>query len=165
VELAMPANLFQVRLDSRYTPAYLPPVYLKLGLTGPSQTHTSTAPPCSATASLPCQVCPRPGQPGKTILILGQFHLKLTLSRTGMLGENVEDEPGPIQDLDVIPNRFLQVSQLARRELIIKDDQITAKVTAQLHELIHFPRAHEGGRVKACQALPRLTCDHQASSA
>ena len=108
---------------------------------------------------------PGAGQPGQAVLVLGQLDLELALAGAGVLGKDVQDQARAIQHLDVVAQRLFQVAQLARREFVVKDDQVSLQVVAQLDQLLDLARADEGGRVEAVQPLPGLPDHLQAGGA
>ena len=69
-----------------------PPVRLELAL-------ARAAGPDAATG--PRQVRPEAGEPRQLVLELRELHLEATLVRARVLGEDVQDQPAAIDDLDV----------------------------------------------------------------
>ena len=57
--------------------------------------------PGADSAAGPRQVRPRAGQPRQLVLELGELHLEPALVGLRMLGEDVEDQPAPVDDLDL----------------------------------------------------------------
>jgi hypothetical protein len=87
-----------------------PAVDLQLGLTWPAGTDAGTGgdPP----TSLPGERSTPAAEPGNEIVQLRELDLRLALLGPGMLGEDVQDQRGAVDDLDLQP--FLQVAELAR---------------------------------------------------
>jgi hypothetical protein len=90
-------------------------------------------------------------QPGQHVLELGQLHLCLALAAPRVLGEDVQDQRGPVDDLD--PHDALEVSQLARGELAIADHGVGAGRGDDARELVRLARAHVGGGVDPAAPL------------
>ena len=73
---------------------------------------------------------------GEVVLQLRELDLELALRRVCVVGEDVEDDRGAIDDRDV--ERRLEVALLARNELVVAGDQVgavTLDLRAQLGEL------------------------------
>ena len=100
-------------------------VGLELGLTGTAQAHAAAraAAPAGA-AGLPGQRLAPAAQAGQQVLQLGQLDLRLALFALRVLGEDVEDQRGPVDDLDL--DLLLEVAQLGRRQLAVADDRVGA---------------------------------------
>src|SRR5699024_8650513 len=89
-----------------------PSVGLDLGLTGSSQTNTAVAAATGA-AALTGQCVAACAESGQQIIALSQFDLGLALAAAGVLGEDVEDQCGAVDDLDL--NDVLELDELAGR--------------------------------------------------
>ena len=63
-------------------------------------------------------------QPGKQVRQLRELHLRLALAGGGVLGEDVEDQRGAVNDLDL--DDLLQLAQLARGQLTVADHRVSA---------------------------------------
>ena len=98
------------------------PVGLDLGLTGTAATDALAA--RGAAAGLAGQVAAPAAEPLLHVAELGQLDLRLALLGLRVLGEDVEDQRGPVDDLDLEP--VLEVAQLARRELAVADHGVRA---------------------------------------
>src|SRR6202012_3757438 len=81
-----------------HPPADAPAVALQLRLTRATQTHTAVAAAGPATG-LPGQRVTPATQAGQQVLQLGQLDLGLALLGGGVLGEDVQDQRGPVDDL------------------------------------------------------------------
>jgi hypothetical protein len=90
--LALLADLVDPLLHLRDPRPDEPPVGLELTL--------ARAPRPDAAAG-PRQVGPEAGQPRQLVLELGELDLQPPLVGLGMLGEDVEDQPAAVDDLDV----------------------------------------------------------------
>src|SRR5690606_29675025 len=126
-----------------------PAVGLELGLTGTTQTHTAVA--ARSAAGLPGQRRTPAAQPGNQVLQLSELDLRLALLRPGMLGEDVEDERGPVDDLDL--QLLLELAQLARRQFTVADDGVRARGGHDVEQFAYLPRTHVRGRVGPVAAL------------
>ena len=73
-------------------------------------------------AALPFEVGPRAHQPRPLIAERGQFDLQHAFAGAGAVGEDFEDEPGPVQDLDV-PFLF-QIALLHRADRAVDQHQL-----------------------------------------
>src|SRR5699024_11035338 len=73
-------------------------VQLDLGLTGSPRAHARPA-GRHAAAGLPGHRLAPAAQSGQQVLQLGQLHLGLALPGLGVLGEDVQDEGGAVDDL------------------------------------------------------------------
>ena len=60
----------------------------------------------------PAQVGPHPGEPGQLVFELGQLHLEPALVGLGMQREDVQDQPAPVDHLDL--EQLLQGPLLGR---------------------------------------------------
>ena len=90
--LALLADLLDPLLHLRDPGPDQPPVGLELALTGAA---------CTDPATRPRQVGPQPSQTGQLVLELSQLDLEPTFMRLGVKRKDVEDQPAPVDDLDV----------------------------------------------------------------
>ena len=93
------------------------PVQLDLGLTRAAAADADAA--RGATTDLPGQRLAPPAQAREQVGQLGQLDLRLAVPGAGVLGEDVEDQRGPVDHLDL--ELVLQLAQLAGRELAVAD--------------------------------------------
>ena len=70
-----------------------------------------------------------------------------------MLCEDIEDQCGAIEDLDIAAGRLLQLALLCRRELVIKDDDLGARIGLQRRQLLDFAAANQGSRIGSIEPL------------
>ena len=77
---------------------------------------------------------------------LGKFHLQLALVRTGPLREDVEDQPGTIQDPAL--EFALQIALLAGRQRMIEDSDFTALRLDRGADLLELAAADVQPRVR-----------------
>jgi len=89
-------------------------------------------------------------QPRQHVVELRQFHLQPAFPGPRPEGKNVEDELGPIDDLDV--ELFFEVSLLRRRKILIENDGVRVVRCDGSREFTDFP---EPMRV-AASTLPRV---------
>ena len=123
-----------------------PPVGLQLGLTGTTQTHAAAGAAAPAgTTGLPGQRLTPTAQPRQQVFQLGQLDLRLALLALGVLGEDVEDQRGPVDDLDL--GALLQVAQLGRGQLTVADHRVGAGGEHHRAEVVDLAAADVGGRV------------------
>ena len=126
------------------------PVGLDLGLTGTTQTHPAAAAAGAATG-LPRHRLTPAAQPRQHVLHLRQRHLRLALPAGGVLGEDVQDQRGAVDDLDL--DRLLQRGQLRRGQFTVADDGVGAGRHDHLAEFGRLARADIGRRVGPVAAL------------
>ena len=140
-----PADLLQLGLQLGDLPADVPAVALQLGLAGA---------PGADGALLALQVGPHAQQPGQQVFVLGQLHLEPALPRPGPLGEDVQDQGGPVQ------HRHLQL--LAEHPLlgggqgVVEDHYVGPLGLHQLFDLGHLALPDEGAGVGAVLGLEDL---------
>ena len=125
-------------------------VGLDLGLTGTTATDAAALRADAATG-LAGEVATPAAQPLLHVAELGQLDLGLALTRLRVLGEDVEDQRGPVDDLDL--DLVLEVAQLAGGELAVADDGVGAGVLDDLVERLDLAAADERRRVGLLPAL------------
>ena len=136
----------------------LAPVQFQLGFAGTPQAHAS-ARPSGATAGLSGQVGPGSGQARKAILVLGQFNLHDAFAGARVLGENVQNQCGPVNHLDVFGHRRFQDALLAGRQFRVENDNADAGLRDRFGQLGDLAFANQGGGVRGLHALTQA-CDH-----
>jgi hypothetical protein len=106
---------------------------LDLLLTKTTARSDSTSPPTDLTV-----VGIRPDQSWQQVMQTRRFDLQAALMGAGMLGKDLEDDLGPIEDarLDV----QLQVALLSRAQVFVADDEVER--TFQLHVAQRLDLAH-----------------------
>ena len=149
-----PVDLASQLGDLRPDPA---PVGLDLGLTG-------TSGPDAATAGHPAARLPRQGlapatQPRQHVLQLRQLDLRLAFAALGVLGEDVEDERGPVDHLDL--DHAFEAPELARAELAVADHRVRAGRRHDCGQLARLARAHVGGGIDPAAALDQAVEHHR----
>jgi len=109
-----------VRAQLRHTRADAAAIQLDLRLTGTPGTDTRAA--CDAATGLTGHGLAPAAQTRQQVLKLGQLHLRLTLTRLGVLSKNIEDEGGAINDLSV--DDIFQPAALGGSQLLVDDDGV-----------------------------------------
>ena len=117
------------------------PVDLEFGLTGSAQRADAAA----TGGRLAAHGLAPAAQAGQHVFQLGEFHLSLALAAASVLGENVEDEPGPVDDLDL--DDLLQLTELPRREFAVADQRVGFVGPHDLGELPRLARPDESAGV------------------
>src|SRR5208337_180001 len=102
----------------------LPAVELELCFTRSAQPDKPR--PCAA--GLLRKPGPEACQPREQVLILGQLHLELSFPRVRMLAEDVQDEPGPVDDPDSVTQRHFELLLLPGGELVVEQHELGAGV-------------------------------------
>src|SRR5690606_27881482 len=120
------------------------PVGLQLGLTGAAQPHAAGG-AAGPAAGLPGERLAPAAQPGQEVTELRQFDLCLALPAARVLGEDVQDQGGAVDDLD--PGLLLQVAQLARGQLAVADHRVRAGGGDHVAQFVELAAADVGGRV------------------
>ena len=133
------------------------PVDLDLGLTGAAAADADAA--RGATTDLPGQRLTPPAQAREQVVQLGQLDLRLALPGAGVLGEDVEDQRGPVDHLDL--ELVLEVAQLAGRELAVADHGVRAGGLDDVAQLGDLAGADVGGGVGAAAALDQAVEHHR----
>ena len=105
--------------DARPDPA---PVSLDLGFTGPAGADAAAA--GHPAAGLPGQRLTPAAQPRQQVLQLRQLDLRLALLAAGVLGEDVQDQRGAVDDLHL--HHALQRRSWLGGELAVADDGVGA---------------------------------------
>src|SRR4051794_19947989 len=113
------------------------PVGLDLGLTGATATDALAA--RGPAARLAGEVATPAAQALLHVVELGQLHLRLALLALRVLGEDVEDQRGAVDGLDL--ELVLEVAQLARRELAVEDHRVGAGGADDLAEALDLAAA------------------------
>ena len=78
---------------------------------------------------------------------LGQFDLHLAFVTLRALGEDVEDQRGPVDDVDL--QAPFEIALLRRRERVVEDDQVGSVGRDPRRDLVDFAGTDEGRRVGA----------------
>jgi hypothetical protein len=148
----LPAHDFQIALDSRDPILNAATVRFQLRFAF-TTAHADSA-------LLPRQVTPEPRQPRQQMLQLRQFNLQLAFFSASTLGENIENQRSPIQNLAI--KHSLQIAALGRRKFIVENHRIHIRAPAMLGKFISFALADERRRTRRSQFLQAIP-DHLAS--
>jgi hypothetical protein len=108
-------------------------------------------------------VRPQPAQAGHVVLELRELDLQLALGGARVASEDVEDHGGPVDDRHA--ELLLEVALLARRELVVADDDVRVGVLSGLLDLLELARAEVGVRVRLVAVLDDLAHDDAARGA
>ena len=100
------------------------------------------------------EVRPQAAHAGHVVFELGELDLHLALGRVGVAGEDVEDHRGAVEHRDV--ERGLEVALLARRQLVVGDDEVRVGLLEQRLELLELARAEVEVRVRLVALLGEL---------
>ena len=84
-------------------------------------------------------------------MVLGQLHLEPSLPGPGPLGEDVQNQPAPVQDLD--PQQLRQYPELGGGEVVVEDDHGGLGVFAVELYLGALTLADEGPGVRGVPVL------------
>ncbi len=136
------------------------PVRLDLGLTGATGGHAAAGRAGATATHLPGQRLTPAAQPGQHVLHLGQGDLRLALARLGVLGEDVEDQGGPVDHLDL--DDVLEVDELAGAELTVADHRVGARLQDDVPQLLGLAGADVRRRVGLVAALDDTVEDEGA---
>jgi hypothetical protein len=157
---ALAAHFFQFPSELGDALVNPPAVNLELGFAGAAQADAAGAAAAGGTAGLARQVRPLAGEARLAVFILRQLHLQRALAGAGVLGEDVQDQRGAIENNDVVAvEGFLQLALVARRKLVVEDDHIEVQRALPGLQLLHLAGADEGLGVGGVQRLRRLA-DH-----
>ena len=87
----------------------------------------------------------------QVVLELRDFHLELALGAHRMLGEDVEDQLGAIDDARL--ERVFQGALLRRRELVVDEQHLGPGALVGLLELVELAFPDIGARVRLAPVL------------
>ena len=114
-------DLLQPALERRDAVAREPAVGLDLRLARAARADAADA----AAGAETLEVRPQAAHAGHVVLELGELDLHLALGRVGVAGEDVEDHRGAVEHRHV--ELGLEVALLARRELVVGDDDVRVR--------------------------------------
>ena len=83
---------------------------------------------------------------------MSQFHLHLRIGRLRPLGENLQDQAGPVDDIGTLDD-LLDVALLRPREFVIENDVLNLVLNAVFLDFLKFSRADVSGLVGAVHPL------------
>jgi hypothetical protein len=85
------------------------------------------------------------------VLELRQLHLQLGFAAAGMAREDVEDELGAVDDVEV--EDLFQIARLRRRQRVVEDHEVGAVVAAKRPQLVDLALADERAHVRFAALL------------
>ena len=124
-------------------------IQLDLRLTGAAAADADAA--CRPAADLARERLTPTAQPRKQVGQLRELDLRLAVPRAGVLGEDVEDQRGAVDHLDL--ELLLQLPQLAGRELAVADDGVGPGRLHRVAQLVDLAGTDVGGGVGLRAAL------------
>ena len=99
---------------------------------------------------------PESAHPGQVVLELRELDLKLSLSRHGMLGEDVEDQLRPVDHARL--EGVLELALLHRRELVVDQQRVGPGAREGFLQLDELSLADVGAGLGPCRSLDQF-CD------
>ena len=135
--LQPPMHLHAVELPANlhHLPSNRPAVGLELGLARSARADA---------APQPLEVRPLADEPRQQVGELRELDLQLALARARALGEDVEDQRRPVDDLDA--EHLGDVALLDRRERIVGDEEHRGGLARRLPDLVDLAAAEEEPR-------------------
>jgi hypothetical protein len=113
-------------------------------------------------AFLPRQVAPESGQSRQQVLQLRELNLQLAFFGAGALGENIQDQRRPIENLAI--EDLLQIAALRGRKFVVKNDRIHIRAPTVLGKFIRLAFADESRRARRGQLLDSISNDLPSGS-
>ena len=104
-----------------------------------------------------------PDQPRQNVLELGQFHLHLAVQGMGATGEDVENQLGAVDDLEI--SQGGDGANLGRREILIENQQRRPLLQGPDDDLLELALPHEVLGVHPSGALNDAVENHHVGSA
>ena len=147
--LTLPAQALQSPSQDRDPAACQAAVGLELGLAGAPRPDAAVH-PAGAEA---LEVLPHAAHAREVVLELRQLDLELALGAVRMLGEDVEDQLGAIDDTRL--QLVLELSLLRRAQLVVDEQRLCAGGLVRLLELDELAFAHERPRIRPRSMLDR----------
>lgn len=151
LDVAAGLHLRDLTAHLRHLLADPSPVRLDLGLTGTTGGHTAARGTGATATHLPGQRLTPAAQSRQHVLHLRERDLRLALSGLGVLGEDVEDQGGPVDHLDL--DDVLEVDELAGAELTVAHDGVRSGLEHDVTQLLGLARADVRRRVRLVAAL------------
>ena len=143
-------DLLEAALEDRDAVARQPAIGLDLRLARAAGADAAHA----AAGAETLEVRPQAAHAGHVVFELGELDLHLALGRVRVAGEDVEDHRGAVEHRDV--ERGLEVALLARRQLVVGDDDVGVGRLEQRLELLDLARAEVEVRVRVVALLGEL---------
>jgi hypothetical protein len=82
-------------------------------------------------------VRPHSSEPWKAVFELRKLNLEPSLVGLGAAGKDIEDQRGPVDDLDL--ERLFEIAKLGGWEFIVDQDDIVSKALAKFLDLVELP--------------------------
>jgi hypothetical protein len=79
-----------------------------------------------------------------------------------VLSENVKDQSGAVEQLDILIQRFLQLALMARGQFVVEQDHVGRSFVHLGDHFSDLSGADEGGRVGMFKALNFIPYDRHA---
>ena len=96
-------------------------------------------------------------QAGQEVVQLGELDLELALAGSGATREDVQDELGAINNLQI--QRLFEVAELGGREVVVEDNQSRARGASRRMYFTDFAPPHQRGGIGLGGALQHGTHD------
>ena len=144
------AEVYELALDGRDALAHHAAVDLEL-------TFAFAEAGSAAAHAVGREVGPHAAQARIQVLILGEPHLEAAFAARRVEGEDVEDEGGPVDDLDVLVDDLLEVGLLRGAELVVEDDEVGGVGAGKLRDLLGLAAADERARIGSSSASEEET--------
>ena len=116
---------------------------------------------CADPATRPAQVGPQLGQARQLVLELRELHLEATFVGGRVEGEDVEDQPAAVDDLDL--EQFFERPLLRRRQLVVGDQDVKARLAFGGRQFLCLALADVPVRIDMAAVLPFGANDFSAS--
>ncbi len=152
MQRARPLDLLELAPDFGHAVADQAPVGLDLGFAGTAEEAEA--------AALALEVGPAADQPARLIVEMGELDLEPSLGGRRALAENLEDQPGPIDDLG--PDLVLEVLLLHGRERRVDHQQARLMLPGKRRDLFDLALAEQGRGPDRAQAEGTLAGDDHA---
>ena len=158
-------HLDKILFELGHALAHEPPIRFKLGLAGAAGADA---------ARLPLEMGPQLGQARQHVLDLCQLHLHPSLTGAGVVGEDVEDQFGAVDDrhlaciarfvglrLHAVEN-LLDVAALGRREVVVEHDEGGLGLLHRPEQFLELALADQRARSRPVAALAHFSVDSAA---
>ena len=86
------------------------------------------------------------GEAWQHVFQLREFDLQAPFGRAGAVGEDIEDQLCPVDDL--YPDRLFEIALLRGRQFVIDDEHVCGERFRQLFQLLHLPVSEQRRRVR-----------------
>jgi len=150
----MRAHILDLFFEVRNVRANFAPINFELAFAGTAQADAAGAAASRRPTRLAREVRPHARQSRQAILVLREFDLERAFFGTRMLRENIEDERGAVEHLDVLALecRF-DFALLVGREFVVENQHIERRVGARGDDLVQFTFADHRRGIDAVNVL------------